>query len=122
LAALKVVTLQYYPGANNNLLVTNFLYLTQSAINGVLCVAKVDWNISDTDWMFSRYAHSVIDNPTTRSYPLLYNSFANYPTHNGVLDWTRTVTPTFVNDARIGVNYVLVNNGAAANNLNNFAD
>lgn len=121
-AALKIVTSQYYPGANNNLLVNNFLYSTQSAINGDQGDAKVDWNISDKDRMFGRYSQSVIDNPTTRSYPLLYNSFANYPTHNGVLDWTRTVTPTFVNDARIGVNYVLVNNGAAANNLNNFAD
>lgn len=121
-AAVKIVTSQSYPTAgNNNLLINNSLYSTQSAINGDQGDAKVDWNISDKDRMFARYSQSVIDNPTTRSLPLLYNSFANFPTHNGVLDWTRTVSPSFVNDARIGVNYVLVNNGAAANNLNNFA-
>ena len=122
-AAVKIVTSQYYPAAsNNNLLINNYLYGVQSAINGDQGDAKVDWNISDKDRMFGRFSQSVIDNPTTRSFPLLYNAFANFPTHNGVLDWTRTVNPSFVNDARIGVNYVLVNNGAAANNLSNFAD
>ena len=108
--------------SNNNLLINNYLYGVQSAINGDQGDAKVDWNISDKDRMFGRFSQSVIDNPTTRSFPLLYNGFANFPTHNGVLDWTRTVNPSFVNDARIGVNYVLVNNGAAANDLSNFAD
>jgi Carboxypeptidase regulatory-like domain len=120
-AAVNIVRSQYYPAANNNLLINNYLYSTQSAINGDQGDAKVDWNISDKDRMFGRYSRSMIDNPTTNSLPLSYNSFATYPTHNGVLDWTRTVNPTFVNDARIGVNYVLVNNGAATNNLNNFA-
>lgn len=121
-AALKIVTSQYYPTpANNNLLVNNYLYGVQSAINGDQGDAKVDWNISDKDRMFARYSQSVIDNPTTRGYALLYNNFANFPTHSGVLDWTRTINPSFVNDARVGVNYVLVNNGSAANNLTNFA-
>jgi hypothetical protein len=122
-AAVKIVTSQYYPSpANNGLLVNNYLYGVQSAINGDQGDAKVDWNISDKDRMFARYSQSVIDNPTTRGYALLYNNFANFPTHSGVLDWTRTVSPSFVNDARVGVNYVLVNNGSAANNLTNFAD
>ena len=100
-AAVKIVTSQYYPAAsNNNLLINNYLYAVQSAINGDQGDAKVDWNISDKDRMFGRYSQSVIDNPTTRSFPLLYNAFANFPTHNGVLDWTRTVSPSFVNDAR----------------------
>src|SRR5205823_9489804 len=34
---------------------------------------------------------------------------------------TRTVSPSLVNEARTGVNYVLVNNGADANGLSNFA-
>ena len=59
--------------------------------------------------------------PRTNRYPLAYNSFANYPTHTGDLDWTRTIGPTLVNEARAGVNYVFINNGAASNGLTNFA-
>jgi hypothetical protein len=36
-----------------------------------------------------------------------------------VLDWVRTISPAIVNEARVGVNYVLVNNGAAINGLAN---
>ena len=61
----------------------------------------------------------MITNPTTNNVPIFYNSFANYPTHNGVLDWTRTISPIIVNEARVGVNYVFVNNGAAGNGLTN---
>ena len=52
--------------------------------------------------------------------PLLYNGFAVYPTWNGVLDWVHTFSPTVINDARFGINYVLVNNGAAPNGVANF--
>ena len=38
-----------------------------------------------------------------------------------MLDWTRTASPSVVNDARVGVNYVFINNGAASNDLQNFA-
>ncbi len=40
--------------------------------------------------------------------------------HNGVIDWVRTISPTIVNEARLGVNYVFINNGAASNSLTNF--
>jgi hypothetical protein len=69
--------------------------------------------MSDKDRMFGRYSQSRLDNPGINDYALSYNSFATFPTKNGVLDWTRTVSPSMVNDLRVGVNYVLVNNGAA---------
>jgi len=119
--ATKIVTSQYYPLPGTNTLINNYLYSTHSAINGDQGDAKVDWNISDKDRMFGRYSQSLIDNPSTNSLPLNYNSFANYPVHNGVLDWTRTVSPSIVNDLRFGVNYVLVNNGSASNSVQNFA-
>jgi len=119
--ASKIINSQYYPAAaNNGLLTNNFLTGTHSAINGDQGDAKVDWNISDKDRVFGRYSQSMIDNPVTRTLPLSYNDFNNFPVHNGVLDWTRTISPSMVNDVRIGVNYVFVNNGAAANGLENF--
>ena len=36
-----------------------------------------------------------------------------------MLDWTRTISPSLVNEARAGVNYVFINNGAAGNGLTN---
>jgi hypothetical protein len=119
--ASKIVNSQYYPQPTSGGLINNYLYSTHSAINGDQGDAKVDWNISDKDRMFARYSQSFIDNPSTNNLPLQYNSFNNYPAHNGVLDWTRTISPTVVNDARFGVNYVFINNGAASNGLDNFA-
>ena len=118
--ALKIVNSQYYPQPTSSGLINNYLYTSHSAINGDQGDARVDWNISEKNRMFGRYSQSMIDNPSTNNMPLFYNSFATYPTHNGVLDLVTTITPSIVNDARVGVNYVLVNNGAASNSLSNF--
>ena len=118
--ALKIVDSSYYPQPTSPGLVNNYLYSTHSDINGDQGDARVDWNISEKDRFFVRYSQSNITNPSTNSLPLDYNSFALYPTHNGVMDWTRSVTPTVVNDARVGVNYVFINNGAAASTASNF--
>lgn len=103
------------PGLRNN-----FLNTSHTAINGDQGDVKVDWNASEKDRVFARYSRSQIDNPGTNSLPLFYSSFANYPTHNGVLDWTRSISPSMVNELRLGVNYVFINNGNATNGLANF--
>ena len=108
-----------YPVPTGSGLINNYLYASHTYINGDQGDAKLDWSISDKDRLSGRYSQSLITNPNTNNVPIFYNSFANYPTHNGVLDWTRTVSPTIVNEARVGVNYVFVNNGAASNGVNN---
>ncbi|MBV9939196.1 MAG: TonB-dependent receptor, partial [Acidobacteriaceae bacterium] len=117
--AQKIVGLSGYPQPTSSGLINNYLYTSHSAINGDQGDARVDWSASDKNRIFGRYSQSLIDNPSTNNVPVFYNSFANYPTHNGVLDWVRTITPSVVNDARVGVNYVLVNNGAADNGTSN---
>ena len=109
-----------YPLPTGPGLVNNYLYSTHSAINGDQGDARVDWSLSDKDRIFGRYSQSMTANPVTNDVPIFYNSFANYPTHNGVLDWVHTVSPSIINDARVGVNYVFINNGAAGNGLGNF--
>ncbi len=118
--ALSIVNSSYYPVPTSSALNNNYLYSTHSAINGDQGDAKVDWNITDKDRLFARYSQSAINAPSTNSLPLNYNSFNVYPSQNGVIDWTRTISPTLVNDARAGVNYVFVNNGAAASTATNF--
>jgi hypothetical protein len=109
-----------YPLPTGPGLINNLLYSSHSYINGDQGDAKVDWNASEKDRVFARYSQSQITNPSTNNVPIFYNSFANYPVHNGVLDWVRSISPSMVNEARIGINYVFINNGSAANGLTNF--
>ncbi len=118
--AQAIVNSSEYPQATGSGLINNYLYASHSAINGDQGDVRIDYTMSDKDRLMARYSQSMIENPSTNNMPLFYNSFANYPTHNGVLDWVRTVSPTIVNDARFGVNYVFINNGAAGNGLADF--
>jgi hypothetical protein len=118
-AASNILNSQYYPLPVNANLQNNLFNTNRSAINGDQGDAKVDYNLSEKDRLFVRYSQSQIDNPTTNSLPLIYNSFATYPTYNGVINWTRTITPSLVNELRLGVNYVRVNNGASDNGIGN---
>ena len=112
--ALKIVNSSLYPQPINANLVNNAYNTVQTAINDDQGDARVDYALSEKDHIFGRYSQSYINNPTTNSQPLTYNSYSTAPVHNGVLDYTRTVTPSFVNDVRVGVNYVLISNGNSA--------
>lgn len=120
-AAAKILQSPLYPQPTNGNLLNNLTYGVNSYINGDQGDIKIDYNVSQKDRIFGRYSQSYYTNPTVRTDQLLYNSFNVYPTHTGVVDWTRTVTPTLVNEARFGVNYVFINNGSAANSTSNFA-
>ncbi|MBZ5592507.1 MAG: TonB-dependent receptor [Acidobacteriia bacterium] len=109
-----------YPLPTSPGLLNNYLYASHTYNYGDQGDAKIDWSVSDKDRVFGRYSQSMFTNPTTNNVPIFYNSFNNSPSHTGVLDWTRAVSPTMVNEARVGVNYVFLNNGAAGNGLANF--
>ena len=53
--------------------------------------------------------------------PFLYNSFNIAPFQNGVINWTRTISPTLVNEARVGVNNIMLNNGGEDKGLGDIA-
>lgn len=112
--AQKIVNSSYYPAPINGNLVNNQLNTSHTMTNEDQGDARVDWAPTEKDHIFGRYSQSLLDNPTTNSQALEYNSIQNYPVHNGVLDYTRTISPAFVNDLRFGVNYILITNGAAA--------
>ena len=119
--ALKIVNAAANPLPGTSGLISNYLYGTASHTNGDQGDIRADWNISDKHRFFGRYSQSRYDNPSTNSYPFLYSGFSTTPTKNGVLDLTSTLSPSFVNDLRGGVNYVLVNNGTVNNGtLGNF--
>src|SRR2546425_6608863 len=100
-----------YPAAINSDLRNNQLNTSRSAINRNQFDAKIDANLTEKDRVYGRYSWSKTERPGTNSFPLFFNSFGHAPTDNIVLNWTRTLSPTFVNEARIGVNYVKVTDG-----------
>jgi hypothetical protein len=115
----SILSSSLYPAPINDNLLNNQINTTRSYINGDQGDIKVDWNPSDKDRVFGRYSRSQVDSPTINSQPLDYNSFGDYPIHNGVLDYTRTFSPTLVNDARFGVNYTVGYFGTSTGDLGN---
>jgi hypothetical protein len=114
-----VLNSSYYPAPINGNLINNQINTTRSFINGDQGDVKVDWNLSDKDRVFGRYSQSYVNSPTINSQPLSYNSYGNYPIHNGVLDYTRTISPSIVNDLRFGANYTVGSFGTSTGDLGN---
>lgn len=82
---------------------------------------KLDWKIDTKDDFSARYSNGRQDNPGTNSFPLVYNTFFIAPFQNGVVNWTRTFSPTLVNEARVGVNDVMNQNGGSDKGLGDIA-
>jgi Carboxypeptidase regulatory-like domain/TonB dependent receptor len=110
--ASAIANSSLYPQPVNGSLINNSFNTTHSYTNQDQGDARLDWAPSDKDRIFGRYSQGHITNPTTNSNALLYNSENVYPTYNGVLNYTRSFSPTFVNEARFGVNYIPVVTGA----------
>jgi len=104
-AAMKI--LGALPKATGPGLLNNTLNSQHTYTNGDQGDLKVDWAATEKDQFFARYSQQHVENPTVNSQPLLYNSNGNnvFPLWNGVLDYTRTISPSIVNEARAGVNY-----------------
>jgi hypothetical protein len=100
-----------YPAPLNGNLINNQVNYSHTYTNSDQGDLKIDWAPGDKDHIFGRYSQQKVVNPNTNSQPLLYNSYNNFPLYNGVFDYTRTISPTFVNDFRAGVNYYPVATG-----------
>ncbi|HZQ53503.1 MAG TPA: carboxypeptidase regulatory-like domain-containing protein [Bryobacteraceae bacterium] len=109
--AVAIMSSSLYPTPVNGNLINNAVNTTHSYTNQDQGDIRVDWAPTEKDHIFGRYSQAHIIAPTTNSIALLYNSENLYPSYNGVLDYTRTISPAFVNEARVGVNYVPVVTG-----------
>jgi len=103
--ALKIIGV--LPQATLPGLLNNAPNTQQTYIHGQQGDAKVDYNLSDRDHLSARYSQQYVTNPIINSQPLLYNSTGNnvFPLWSGVIDYTRTLSATLVNEFRAGVNY-----------------
>lgn len=122
-AAVKLMNnQQYYPAPQYARFSTNnYYYTTQSYLYSDQGDAKVDWRPEEKDYFTFRISKGRQDNPGINSFPLFYNSFNTSPFQNGVINWTRTFSPTIVNEFRFGVNNVMLDNGGADKGLGNIA-
>src|SRR6266851_5249989 len=110
-----------YPLPVNPAIRQNQFNSASSFVNSDQGDVKLDWKITRKDDFSGRYSNGRQDTPTINSFPLVYNSFDTAPFSNGVLNWTRTIGPTLVNEARAGVNNVTRNNGGADKGLGDIA-
>ena len=112
---------KYYPLPTLPTLQNNYYYTTNSHTYVDQGDVKIDYNIRSQDRLWGRYSQSFLDNPGINSFQLAFNSFNETPTYNGVLNYTHMFSPTIVNEARVGVNYVQLHNGGSDNGLGNVA-
>jgi len=117
--AQKLFSASYYPGPTNGNLRFNQVNTSRSEIVGDQFDVKIDANLTDKDRLSGRASWSRQDNPGFNTWLPFYNSFSNTPTKSLVLDWTRTINPGLVNDARVGGNWVRQFDGGADNGLGN---
>jgi hypothetical protein len=106
-----------YPLPISTAIRNNYFNSASSFVNSDQGDFKLDWKITAKDDFSGRYSNGRQDTPTINSFPLVYNSFDTAPFENGVLNWTRTISPTLVNEARAGVNIITRNNGGADKGL-----
>ena len=89
-------------GTSNNLndVVQNYTHGNQGDV-------KIDWSPTDKDHFFARYSQQHFDNPIVNSEVFQYSGTGSniFPLQQSVFDYTRTLTPSLVNDFRVGMNY-----------------
>jgi hypothetical protein len=110
--AAKILNSSLYPLPTNGNLTNNLTYQSHSYTNGDQGDIRGDYNMDDNDHFFVRYSQANITNPGTSSLPLIYSTFGNFRIHNGAIDYTKTFSPSLVNEFRAGVNYNFNNTGS----------
>ncbi|HZS04484.1 MAG TPA: TonB-dependent receptor [Blastocatellia bacterium] len=99
----------------------NYLTSTAAQIDGHQFDVKLDARLSDKDNFSGRYSFGNYENPTSRgALPTDLTSKNFSRPQNIALNWTRTFSPTIVNEARIGFNRaIFIADAFDFNNLGN---
>jgi len=104
-SALPTPNLGGTPGSNGTLF--NLNNATSTYTHGNQGDIKVDWAPTDKDRFFARYSQQHIEQPLVNTVGLLYSGSGGnlFPLQQAVLGYTRTISPTLVNDFRLGMTY-----------------
>jgi hypothetical protein len=96
-----------YPAPNNAGtgalgITSNFVGSSASFIDNDQADAKADIRVSDKDNLMGRFSiRRARTAPIRVALPTTVGTTSNQPTTGGVINWTRTFTPTIVNEARV---------------------
>jgi hypothetical protein len=112
---------ELYPLPQNSGLRFNQINVNSRYVKADQGDIKLDYKPSAGDDISARYSNGRQDLPETNSFPLLYNVFNIAPFQAGVVNWTHTFSPSVVNEARAGVNNIMLNNGGEDKGLGNIA-
>ena len=113
-AAVKLLNnTSIYPTPLQSTIQNNYQYSSASKLVSDQGDIKLDYRPNDKDYFTTRLSKGRQDAPGINTLPFLYNSFNTSPFQNGVINWTRTISPAIVNEARFGVNNTLLMNGGA---------
>jgi hypothetical protein len=78
-------------------------YFTSGYVHAYQGDLKIDWQASPKDHVSGRYSQMHTINTTSNGTNVLTpNLTREYPLKNFVLNWSRQITPTLVNEARLG--------------------
>jgi len=100
-----------YPAAISSGVQDNAINTKASAFNVDQGDLKVDFKATQKDNISYRFTRAYQNNPSTNSQVLLSNTYSTTPIYNTVGDWTRTISNSLVNDARIGWSHITLNSG-----------
>lgn len=67
---------------------------------------RLDYALSEKDHLMGRFSYQRLNSPVVNSQPLLYSSAGVVNSWNFVTGYTRVISPSLTNDARLGVNYL----------------
>ncbi|MBZ5565611.1 MAG: carboxypeptidase regulatory-like domain-containing protein [Acidobacteriia bacterium] len=95
-------------------LLNNQIYNSSGATNTDQFDIRLDAKPTDKSSYFGRFSYSNQHIPGVNTFPLFVNTFNEAPFRGVVFDYTRAVSPTFVNDVRLGFNRVVLHNGGTA--------
>jgi hypothetical protein len=108
-AAQNLINSPFFPAAD----VTTFT--TQNKVNSYQGDIKVDWELTPNDHIMGRYSQLHTDNDTTNSLVLLPSLDREYPLKNFVVSYARTISPSLVNEARVGAQLFPANDQVFSN-------
>jgi hypothetical protein len=103
--ALKI--LAALPTSTGSGVVNNAVNSESDFTNGDQGDAKLDWAPTENDHLSVRYSQQNVVQQFLNSQQVLYSTDGNekLPLWSGVINYTKTLSPTLLNEFRVGVNY-----------------
>ncbi|MGH9683564.1 MAG: TonB-dependent receptor domain-containing protein [Candidatus Acidiferrales bacterium] len=95
-AAKNILASSLYPSASQ------LTFLTSNNVNSYQGDLKIDWQASEKDHIMGRWSQQYVINNTSNSIVLLPNLKREYPLKNFVVNYDRTISPSLVNEFRVG--------------------